>query len=61
MPASRAGEASRSPQGGPFDANAKKAERSVHPALDALRELDPDTMSPKEALELLYRLKKLSD
>jgi len=26
-----------------------------------LRGIDPDALSPKEALELLYRLKKLSD
>jgi DNA mismatch repair protein MutS len=29
------------------------------PALDALRGIDPDTMSPREALEALYRLKAL--
>jgi DNA mismatch repair protein MutS len=29
------------------------------PALDALRELDPDGLSPREALEALYRLKSL--
>jgi hypothetical protein len=26
---------------------------------DALDEIDPDTLSPKEALGLLYKLKKL--
>lgn len=31
-----------------------------NPALTALHELDPDTLSPREALEALYRLKKLS-
>ncbi|HYM34064.1 MAG TPA: DNA mismatch repair protein MutS, partial [Steroidobacteraceae bacterium] len=30
------------------------------PAMDALDELDPDSMSPKEALEALYKLKQLS-
>jgi len=30
------------------------------PALTALYELDPDTLSPREALEALYHLKKLS-
>jgi DNA mismatch repair protein MutS len=30
------------------------------PALTALHELDPDTLSPREALEALYHLKKLS-
>ncbi|MBK6729296.1 MAG: DNA mismatch repair protein MutS [Xanthomonadales bacterium] len=29
------------------------------PALDALRALDPDSMSPRDALEALYRLKSL--
>ena len=28
--------------------------------LDAMRELDPDEVSPKQALEALYRLKQLS-
>ncbi|MDD5177326.1 MAG: DNA mismatch repair protein MutS [Sterolibacterium sp.] len=31
-----------------------------HPALDALRDLDPDSLSPREALEKLYQLKQLS-
>jgi DNA mismatch repair protein MutS len=31
------------------------------PALTALYELDPDTLSPREALEALYHLKKLSN
>jgi DNA mismatch repair protein MutS len=35
-------------------------ERS-YPALDALEEMDPDAMTPKEALEALYRLKKLAE
>ncbi|WP_443082407.1 DNA mismatch repair protein MutS [Tepidimonas sp.] len=30
-----------------------------HPALQALAELDPDTLSPREALEALYRLQAL--
>jgi DNA mismatch repair protein MutS len=29
------------------------------PALEALRALDPDALSPREALQLLYRLKTL--
>jgi len=29
------------------------------PALDALKELDPDSLSPKEALDALYELKKI--
>jgi len=42
------------PQLGLFDAPRPSA------AEDALRELDPDTMSPRDALDALYRLKKLS-
>ena len=42
------------PQLGLFDAARPSA------VDDALRELDPDTMSPREALDALYRLKKLS-
>jgi DNA mismatch repair protein MutS len=30
-----------------------------HPALDALDAVDPDTLTPRDALELLYKLKKL--
>jgi len=33
---------------------------SPNPALDALRELDPDELSPRQALETLYRLKTLA-
>ena len=32
----------------------------AHPALNALHELDPDSLSPKEALDALYQLKRLS-
>ncbi|MCC6302327.1 MAG: DNA mismatch repair protein MutS [Gammaproteobacteria bacterium] len=32
-----------------------------HPTLAALRGVDPDGLSPREALELLYRLKRLSE
>ncbi|OGA24101.1 MAG: DNA mismatch repair protein MutS [Betaproteobacteria bacterium RIFCSPLOWO2_02_FULL_67_26] len=32
-----------------------------HPALTKLRALDPDTLTPKEALELLYELRKQLD
>jgi DNA mismatch repair protein MutS len=35
-------------------------EPATSPALDALEELDPDAMSPKQALEAIYQLKKLS-
>jgi DNA mismatch repair protein MutS len=29
-----------------------------HPALELLRRSDPDALSPKEALDLLYRLRQ---
>ncbi|HLO92733.1 MAG TPA: hypothetical protein VK195_00320, partial [Burkholderiaceae bacterium] len=32
---------------------------ATHPALDALHDLDPDALSPREALEQLYKLKQL--
>ncbi len=35
-------------------------EKLSHPALTALAELDPDSLSPREALERLYALKKLA-
>jgi DNA mismatch repair protein MutS len=31
-----------------------------HPLAEALDELDPDSLSPREALEALYRLKRLA-
>ena len=31
-----------------------------HPALDALRDITPDELSPREALERLYQLSKLA-
>jgi DNA mismatch repair protein MutS len=36
-------------------------EPEPHPALEALRELDPDALTPREALARLYELKKLLD
>jgi DNA mismatch repair protein MutS len=53
--------ASRGPQGDLFSSTARKPEPSFHPVLETLQEVDPDALSPKEALELLYRLKKLAD
>ncbi len=41
--------------------NAESASTISDPALTALHELDPDTLSPREALDALYRLKKLSN
>jgi DNA mismatch repair protein MutS len=35
------------------------AEETEHPAVEALRQLDPDELSPKAALELIYQLKKM--
>jgi hypothetical protein len=29
--------------------------------IQALKETEPDALSPKEALDLLYRLKKMAD
>jgi DNA mismatch repair protein MutS len=37
------------------------AEAPAHPIFDALDALKPDDLSPKEALEALYRLKKIAD
>ncbi|WP_207539909.1 DNA mismatch repair protein MutS [Sabulicella rubraurantiaca] len=34
---------------------------SAHPALEALRALDPDSLSPREAQEALYHLRGLAD
>jgi DNA mismatch repair protein MutS len=31
------------------------------PIIDALEEIDPDQMAPREALDALYRLKSLTD
>jgi DNA mismatch repair protein MutS len=36
-------------------------EAEPHPALDALRETDPDTLTPRQALDKLYELRKLAD
>lgn len=32
-----------------------------HPALDLLDTIDPDTLTPRDALDLIYRLKKVTD
>jgi DNA mismatch repair protein MutS len=51
--------ANRHPQGDLFSAGPRApAEQEENPALAALRDVDPDALSPKEALELLYRLKQ---
>jgi DNA mismatch repair protein MutS len=36
------------------------APEEQHPALEALREVEPDALSPRDALELLYRLATLA-
>jgi DNA mismatch repair protein MutS len=51
-----------SPQGdlftAPLDA-AAPVNHAEHPALQLLRDTEPDVLTPKQALELLYRLKQL--
>jgi DNA mismatch repair protein MutS len=52
--------AAQNPQGDLFDhKRVEIEEQEEHPLLVALRELQPDELSPKEALERLYQLKKL--
>lgn len=45
------------PQGDLFAARLPNDEPPSHPALDQLRELDPDRLTPKAALDMLYALK----
>lgn len=42
-----------------FDTALEVHEKAAHPAVEALADIDPDELSPKKALELLYKLKKL--
>ena len=52
--------AAQNPQGNLFDHKRVEVEKpEEHPLLAALREMHPDELSPKEALERLYQLKKL--
>ena len=51
--------AAQNPQGDLFDRKPGMPEPEEHPLLAALRELQPDELSPKEALERIYQLKKL--
>jgi DNA mismatch repair protein MutS len=53
--------APKSAQAGLFDAPAATPEPRDDRLAEALDGLDPDTMSPKQALEALYRLRKLRD
>ncbi|MCD6027772.1 MAG: mismatch repair protein MutS, partial [Solimicrobium sp.] len=48
-----------SPQLDLFSPVAAAIENVTCPAQEALKEIDPDTLSPREALDILYRLKKM--
>jgi DNA mismatch repair protein MutS len=43
----------------PLEDHAAVASHAAHPALQLLRDTEPDALTPKLALELLYRLKQL--
>jgi DNA mismatch repair protein MutS len=47
-------------QGDLFAAAPPPQEPETAPALDKLRDLDPDALTPREALDILYELKRLS-
>ena len=49
------------PQGDLFAAHLPDDAPPPHPALDQLREIDPDALTPKAALDMLYALKALTD
>ena len=53
--------AAQNPQGDLFDQRPVVIEKELeeHPLVSALRDLQPDELSPKEALERIYQLKKL--
>ncbi|MDD5301177.1 MAG: DNA mismatch repair protein MutS [Gallionella sp.] len=51
--------AAQNPQGDLFDRKPEMPEPEEHPLLAALRAVQPDELSPKEALGRLYQLKKL--
>ncbi len=51
--------AAQNPQGDLFTAVPDVPEPEEHPVLGALRDVQPDELSPKAALEKLYQLKKL--
>ena len=52
--------AARSPQGDLFASAPAPAppDATTHPVLDRLRDLDPDRLSPREALDVLYQLQR---
>jgi DNA mismatch repair protein MutS len=43
-----------------FAANVVVEEAPLHPAVEALESIQPDDLTPKQALELMYKLKELS-
>ncbi|MGB7650798.1 MAG: DNA mismatch repair protein MutS [Gallionella sp.] len=51
--------AAQHPQGDLFNAIPDAPEPEEHPALKSLREIKPDNLSPRDALEMLYLLKKM--
>ena len=51
--------AAQNPQGDLFDRKPEIPEPEEHPVLQSLRDLQPDELSPKDALERIYQLKKL--
>jgi DNA mismatch repair protein MutS len=44
-----------------FAANPETVETPLHPAVEALELIQPDDLTPKQALELLYKLKAMGD
>jgi DNA mismatch repair protein MutS len=53
--------ARRAPQGDLFSAPAVRQDKEENRLQETVLGLDPDALSPKEALELLYRLKKIAE
>jgi len=51
--------AAHNPQGDLFDKRPEMPEPEEHPALQSLREMQPDELSPKESLKKLYELKMM--
>ena len=56
-----AGDTAPSTQANLFEPLAKPLDVTPHPVLDALADLKPDELSPREALEKLYALKVMSE
>ena len=55
------GDATPSSQANLFEPLLTPMETAPHPVLDALADLKPDELSPREALEKLYALKAMSE